>query len=125
MSERHARHRRAPADPRRRPIDGFRTGSAARFDDLVRIALAGLPDAIAQRVGTLEVRVLAVPPEPVGGSPDVISYAPPLRPRAAHRITLYRRPLEARAQSAADLTELIRSTVVQELSRALGLDDGA
>ncbi len=124
MSERHARHRRAPADPRRRPIDGFRAGSAARFDELVRLALAGLPETVAEPVGALEVRVLAVPPEPATGPPDLIRYAPPRRPRAAHHITLYRRALEARAQTAADLTELIRHLVAEELSRALGLDDG-
>lgn len=123
MSERHARHRRTPTDPRRRPVDGFRVGSSARFQELVQLALAGLPEHIAEPIGALEVQVLAVPPEPSTGPPDLIRYRPPRRPRAAHRITLYRRPFEARAQSAADLTQLIRHTVIDALSRALGLDE--
>ncbi len=39
------------------------------------------------------------------------------------RITLYRRPLEARARSKHDLADLVRETVVHEVAHHFGIDD--
>jgi predicted Zn-dependent protease with MMP-like domain len=144
VDDRHARHRRADADPRRRPSDGFRTGSAARFQRLVGDALALAPPGLLRYLADVEIVVDLVPPVAdlnagVGGDPS-----PPLAvyeaagrrsgrrgdggrdgqpPASTDRVRLYRRPLEARARSAADLKSLVLETVVAELADHHGLSD--
>ncbi len=44
--DRHARHRRADADRRRRPVDGHRVRGRGRFERIVVDALAALPPAL-------------------------------------------------------------------------------
>lgn len=39
------------------------------------------------------------------------------------RVTIYRRPIEARALSRAEVAELVRSTVLHEVAHHLGIDD--
>ena len=39
------------------------------------------------------------------------------------RIVLFRRPIEARARSDADLAELVREVVVHEVAHYFGIDD--
>ncbi len=147
VDDRHARHRRADADPRRRPSDGFRTGSAARFERLVGDALALAPAGLLRYLDDVEIVIDLVPPVDDPGRGDGGDPSPPLavyevaggkhprrggragggraRPPAAttDRIRLFRRPLEARARSAADLTSLVLEAVVTELADHHGLSD--
>jgi predicted Zn-dependent protease with MMP-like domain len=148
VDDRHARHRRADADPRRRPSDGFRTGSAARFQRLVGDALALAPTGLLRYLDDLEIVVDLVPPvEDLGRGvsgdppPPLAVYEPADRrsgrggdgggdggrdgqpPASTDRVRLYRRPLEARARSASDLKSLVLETVVAELADHHGLGD--
>lgn len=133
MRDRHARHRRPDSDPRRRPIDGFRVTSAARFDRIVRDAVGSLPPPLLRFLDGVHIAIGELPPVAPEGEDDAIrlsTYAdgrdagpetadlPP-----ADRIILYRRPLEARARNQHDLIELIRETVVHELADHHDLGD--
>ena len=134
MHDRHARHRRRDVDRRRRPVDGSRALSGDRFMRLVDDALAGLPRDFVPYLRDVQVRVEDVPPpDPVGAGDEVLlglyegvprtardAVHPPLHP---DRITLYRRPLEARARNRRDLAELVRHTVIHEVAHHFGIDD--
>lgn len=99
-------------------------------------AVAALPTRLRALLDSVVVVVEDVPP-PSPPSPDerglVSAYEVPRRAvsptratddlAAADRIVLYRRPLEARASSADDLTGLVQAAVVSELADHLGLSD--
>jgi len=133
MLERHARHRRRDVDRRRRPVDGARTRSVDRFARLVDDAIASLPKDFIPYLRDVQVAVAEVPPpDPVGRGDEVLlglyegtprtlrDIHPPLLP---DRITLFRRPLEARARNRRDLADLVRHTVIHEVAHHFGIDD--
>ncbi len=125
--DRHGRWRRATDDPRRRPPQGWRADSAERFDRLVDDAMTELPPFILDHVDNVAVVVAEVPPDDevllglyegvprterdgwLGGMPD--------------HITLYRRPLEARARTKDELRRMIAETLVHEIAHHVGIDD--
>jgi predicted Zn-dependent protease with MMP-like domain len=128
--DRHGRHRRAHDDPRRRPAQGWRTSSRARFERLVDDAVADLPPFVLDHVENVAIVVAEVPDERFAD--DVLlglyegvprtergEFLPPL----PDRITLYRRPLEARAHSRADLHRIVLETLVHEIAHHVGIDD--
>jgi len=131
MDDRHARHRHRPADPRRRPWQGYRSGDARRFDRLVAEALRAVPAPLLEQLSTIEVHVAELPPtEPAGSTaPVALAAVRTTRSRGTatqpspDRLVLYRRPLEARARDRAELTDLLRRVVVHELARQLGIDE--
>jgi predicted Zn-dependent protease with MMP-like domain len=133
MDDRHARYRRSDADRRRRPIEGFRALGSARFDRLVNDAIATLPRDLLVYLDDVEVAVEDVPPIAPTGTGEQVElgrYRAAARTgrgrRAAQppdRLTLFRRPLEARANDKRDLADLVQETVVQELAQHFGIDD--
>jgi predicted Zn-dependent protease with MMP-like domain len=133
MRDRHARHRRRDVDRRRRPVDGARTRSVDRFARLVDDAVAGLPRDFLPYLRDVQISVADVPPpDPVGHGDEILlglyegvprterDTHPPVLP---DRITLFRRPLEARARNRRDLSELVRHTVIHEVAHHFGIDD--
>jgi predicted Zn-dependent protease with MMP-like domain len=96
-------------------------------------AVSGLPQAILDRLDNVAIVVADVPPANVLGEGDEIllglyegvpqpdrAFGAPVLP---DRITLYRRPLEQRAATKADLALLVQETVVHEVAHHFGLDD--
>lgn len=124
MSEdRHGRATRADNDRRRRPSDGFRLRDAERFARLAEDALATLPEPLLDALEDAELEIVDVPPEPPPGADEVaLAEFRPARGRVPARVTVYRRPLEARALARLDLVELVRMAVGREVAVALGLD---
>ncbi len=134
MEDRHARLRRRPPDPRRRPSAGHRALSLASFDRLVDDAVRSLPPGLLGYLDNVEVTVEDVPPEDAleDGQEVVLlglyqgvprterDFDAPMLP---DRITIFRRPHELRARSRADLAELVRETVVHEIAHHFGIDD--
>ena len=130
MEDRHGRHRRPPADRRRRPVDGFRTRDRARFTRLVAEAALSLPAELRSLLPHVRVHVREVPPPDADDGPPLARYVgPTLRDRTTDAVgptadlTLYRRPLEARANDRDDLGRLVRHVLVHELAHQLALDD--
>ena len=134
MDDRHARHRRRPADPRRRPVEGYRPTGALRFDRVVGDALRSLPPPLLEHIRRVEVHITYLPPTaPPGAAAEVplgryqtaetARWRRGAANRPVDRLVLYRRPLEARARSRAELVALVREVVVHELAHHLGIDD--
>lgn len=126
-SDRHGRHRRRPDDPRRRPAQGWRTSSAARFDRLVDQALTELPPFVLDHLENVAVVVEEVPPvdEVLLGLYEGVprTERDGWLPSLPDRITLYRRPLEARARTRGELSYIIAETLVHEVAHHVGIDD--
>lgn len=134
MPDRHARHRRRPPDPRRRPTAGHRALSTAAFDRLVDRAVDSLPGALLAYLDNVQVTVENVPPaDALEDGHEVVllglyqgvpqterEWGAAMLP---DRITIFRRPLELRARNAHDLAELVRETVVHEIAHHFGIDD--
>lgn len=102
-------------------IPAFRT-RAERFDHLVLDAVARLEKRWARQLDGTEFAVEDVPPSnpapwehpgvPLGRFfPADIGLAP--------RIVVYRRPIETRAVDAADLEDLVRDVVVEQVAHLL------
>ncbi len=133
MIDRHARHRRADSDPRRRPVDGFRATSRDRFERLVGQAVDALPPQLLGYLDNVQITVEDVPPEdPAGHGEEILLGLYEGVPRTERgfgdgmlpdRITLYRRPLEARARNQQELAEVVRDTVIHEIAHHFGIDD--
>ena len=134
MEDRHARLRRRPPDPRRRPSDGHRALSSRAFDRLVDDAVTSLPAGLLGYLDNVQVTVEDVPPaDALEDGEEVVLLGlyqgVPQTERAfgaamlPDRITIFRRPLELRARSREDLADLVRETVVHELAHHFGIDD--
>jgi len=134
MHDRHGRHRRRPVDPRRRPSDGWRTLRPGRFERLVLAAIESLPDELLGYLDNVQIVVEDVPPAMVDGDAEegVLLGLYEGVPRTERgfdpvalpdRITLYRRPLELRARSKAELELVVQETVVHEIAHHFGIDD--
>lgn len=133
MDDRHGRSRRSPVDPRRRPVDGFRPLRPGAFERMVEDALSSLPPELLSYVDNVQIVIEDVPPEDVvdGGEGVLLGlyegvprtergWDAPLLP---DRITLFRKPLEARARSRAELDVVVQDTVVHEIAHHFGIDD--
>lgn len=121
--DRHGRATRGDNDRRRRPSDGFRLRDATRFARLTEDALGTLPGPLLDALEDAELEIVDVPPEPSPDADDVaLADFRPARGRVPARVTVYRRPLEARALARVELVELVRMAVGREVAVALGLD---
>lgn len=129
MDDRHARHRHRATDPRRRPVDGFRLAGGARFDRLIGQVLADLPGPVLAHLRDVDLRLADIPPPNPEGTSVVVPlahYDPAGRSLAGRqraRLTLFRRPIEARARSKEELLALLRELLVREVAVQLGIDD--
>jgi predicted Zn-dependent protease with MMP-like domain len=110
----------------------YRTRSQ-QFDDMVLDAVARLEPRWEAELEGVEFAVQEVPeadelvddsmPLPlartVPGTPDS---GDPARPATPARIVVYRRPLMARSENDAELSDLVFDIVVEEFAGFLGLD---
>jgi predicted Zn-dependent protease with MMP-like domain len=113
---------------------GYRARSAASFDRLVDQAVHSLPPDLLGYLDNVEITVEDVPPaDALESGEEVVllglyqgvpqterDWGMPMLP---DRITIYRRPLELRAMSRADLAMHVRETVVHEIAHHFGIDD--
>jgi len=109
-----------------------------RFEELVRLALEGLPDEIARRMDNVDVEVQDTPSArqlAAAGVPDGrtllgLYQGIPLTRRtsgynlvAPDRIIIFRRPLETLSRTEDDLVDRVRATVVHEVAHHFGISD--
>ena len=110
-----------------RPPQGFRTSGRDRFEQLVDQAMTQLPPWVLDHIDNVAVVVEDVPPgdEVLLGLYEGVprterdGWLPPL----PDRVTLYRRPLEARARTREELLESITVTLIHEIAHHVGIDD--
>ncbi|WP_235543445.1 metallopeptidase family protein [Phycicoccus sp. Soil803] len=98
-----------------------------QFDDLVLDSAARLEGRLGPRFEQLEFAVEDVPPtDPAPwereGAP--LGRAFPARGRQPARIVIYRRPIEARAESQRDLTAIVQDVVVEQVAGLFNLPPG-
>jgi predicted Zn-dependent protease with MMP-like domain len=122
--DRRGRAARADGDPQRRPGEGFRTASHARFRALVERALSGLDADLHRHIATAELVVEDVPDpdapaDPVDGV--LLARLDLGGPRRPAVLTVWRRPLELRADSRADLVDAVEEAVRHAVQDALGM----
>ncbi|GEL95151.1 metallopeptidase family protein [Cellulomonas composti] len=120
--DRRGRGPRGPLLPDSMPA--YRT-RAQRFDDFVLDAVEHLERRWARQLGGTEFAVEDVPPSnPApwehGGVP--LGRYFPADAGLAPRIVVYRRPVEARSLDVADLADLVRDVVVEQVAHMLGKD---
>jgi len=116
------RRGRGPRGPLLPPsLPAFRT-RAERFDDLVLEAVARLEKRWSRQLDGTEFAVEDVPPSnpapwEQGGVP--LGRYFPADTGLTARIVIYRRPVETRALDAADLEDLVRDVVVEQVAHLL------
>ncbi len=114
-------------------MDGFRASGRDRFERLVETAIASLPAELLGYLDNVQIVVEDVPPAaPLGEEDEILLGLYEGVPRTERgfgegllpdRITLFRRPLEARARTQQQLAEVVRDTVVHEIAHHFGIDD--
>jgi len=120
--DRRGRGLRGPLLPASLPAARTR---AERFDDLVLDAVDRIADEWRAQVEPIEIGVEDVPPTDPSpweaGEIPLGRYFPEER-GLPPRVVVYRRPVETRAEDEADLADLIRQVVIEQLAHALGVD---
>lgn len=117
--DRHGRAARSDSDRRRRPATGFRARDVRRFRQIVEDAVDTLPEQLASPLDSADLVIVDIPPR--SGDPvDLASFQPAATPPL---LTVYRRPLEMRAESRLELEEVVRIAVGEAVARALGITD--
>jgi len=102
------------------------TGREA-FIRLVEEAVESIPEEFRERLTNVD---FVVEETPRGDEVLGLYQGVPLTERGAgyfgvlpDRIVLFRRPIEARARSDAELAELVREVVIHEVAHYFGIDD--
>ena len=129
--DRHGRSLRADSDPRRRPPDGFRVRDATRFRQIVLDAISALPERLGAPLDAADIAVTDVPliDEAVTTASawtrldgfELATFDRRAKPRPL--LTVYRRPLETRAESRTDLEDVVKLAIGEAVARALGMED--
>jgi predicted Zn-dependent protease with MMP-like domain len=101
----------------------------AEFEELVSVALDGIPAELASLMDNV---VVLVEDEPPADDPDLLGLydGVPLTERdsnytflAPDRVFVFRGPLTRMCQTPAELVEEVRITVVHEIAHHFGVDD--
>lgn len=117
--DRHGRGVRGPLTPPRAPVSRTR---AERFDDLVEDEVRRLGRRWGRELAKVRFTVEDVPGvEPWFEGPVPLGQTVPGEGDKPVRITVFRRPVEARAKGETELARLIRDLLVEEVADLLGL----
>lgn len=95
-----------------------------RFDALVLRIVTDLDARWADRLGLLEYAVEDAPQLPDDWHPGTVPLSSLVRGArgAPSRLVLFRRPIEHRAESRAELEALVHTVVVEQVAELLGID---
>ncbi|MGC4951634.1 metallopeptidase family protein [Actinomadura citrea] len=117
--DRHGRGLRGPLTPSQAPVSRTR---AERFADLVEDEVRRLGTRWSRELARVEFAVEEVPGvEPLFDGPVPLGQTLPGDGGRPVRIVVYRRPVEARAAGEAELSQMIRDLLVEEVADLLGL----
>ena len=99
---------------------------ADEFDDLVRQAADRVtamvsPDLVSPGLADLEVAVELVPPPAADGRVVLYRVEPAAGSGRPARVTVHRRPVEARAKEQLARTELVHDVLVDAIAELLGV----
>jgi predicted Zn-dependent protease with MMP-like domain len=93
-----------------------------RFDLLVLDAVSALLDRLPDELRDVEFAVEDTPVVPEDWTAPTVPLASLVQAegRRAPRVVVFRRPLELRAESVADLAALVHAVVVEQVAELLG-----
>lgn len=95
----------------------------ARFDELVLGLVEDIESRWHDRLGLVEFAVEETPMMPDDWSADTVPLATLVRGSTTEptRLVLFRRPIELRAENRADLSAMVLTVLVEQVSELLGL----
>ena len=95
-----------------------------RFDELVLSVVKDLDQRWSDRLGLVEYAVEDTPDIPADWSTDQVPLSSLVRGSGAKptRLVLFRRPIEHRCESRADLEAMVLTILVEQVAELLGID---
>jgi len=115
---------RGPAILPERPGEPVLPTPRERFDELVLEVVADLERRWADRLGLVEYAVEDAPQIPDDWASGTVPLSSLLRGSGGKptRLVLFRRPIEHRSESRADLEALVLTVLVEQVAELLGVD---
>jgi predicted Zn-dependent protease with MMP-like domain len=115
---------RGPAILPERPGEPVLPTSRERFDELVLEVVADLERRWADRLGLVEYGVEDAPQIPDDWATGTVPLSSLVRGSGGQptRLVLFRRPIEHRCETRADLDALVLTILVEQVAELLGID---
>ena len=115
---------RGPAILPERPGEPVLPTSRERFDELVLEVVADLERRWADRLGLVEYAVEDAPQIPDDWATGTVPLSSLVRGSGGQptRLVLFRRPIEHRCETRADLDALVLTILVEQVAELLGID---
>jgi predicted Zn-dependent protease with MMP-like domain len=117
---------RGPAILPERPGEPMLPTPRERFDDLVLDLVGDLENRWADRLGLVEYAVEDAPQIPDDWSSGTVPLSSLVRGSGGQptRLVLFRRPIEHRSETRADLEALVLTVLVEQVAELLGIEPG-
>ena len=98
--------------------------SRERFDELVLAVVTGIDERWSDRLGLVEYAVEDTPRIPDDWESDRVPLSSLVRGTGATptRLVLFRRPIEHRCETRADLEAMVLTVLVEQVAELLGVD---
>ena len=114
---------RGPAILPERPGEPMLPTPRERFDDLVLDLVADVEKRWADRLGLVEYAVEDAPQIPDDWSSGTVPLSSLLRGSGGRptRLVLFRRPIEHRSETRADLEAMVLTVLVEQVAELLGI----
>ena len=95
-----------------------------RFDELVLAVVTGIDERWSERLGLVEYAVEDAPQIPDDWDSDRVPLSSLVRGSGATptRLVLFRRPIEHRCESRADLEAMVLTVLVEQVAELLGIE---
>jgi predicted Zn-dependent protease with MMP-like domain len=115
---------RGPAVLPERPGEPVLPTSRERFDELVLEVVADLERRWSDRLGLVEYGVEDAPQIPDDWATGTVPLSSLVRGSGGRptRLVLFRRPIEHRCETRADLDALVLTVLVEQVAELLGID---
>ena len=115
---------RGPAILPERPGEPVLPTPRERFDELVLAVVADLERRWADRLGLVEYGVEDAPQIPDDWATGTVPLSSLVRGSGGQptRLVLFRRPIEHRCETRADLDALVLTVLVEQVAELLGID---
>ena len=122
--DRRGRGMRGPAILPERPGEPVLPTPRERFDELVLEVVADLERRWSDRLGLVEYGVEDAPQIPDDWAPGTVPLSSLVRGSGGQptRLVLFRRPIEHRCETRADLDALVLTILVEQVAELLGID---
>ena len=124
MRDRRGRGMRGPAVMPRRPGRPELRTRRQRFDDLVLSIVTEIDERWQERLGLVEYAVEDTPQIPDDWTDETVPLSSLIRGSGTTptRLVVFRRPIEHRCETRADLEAMLLTVIVEQIAELLGID---